>query len=75
MRLRPETTGQQDVTEHYEYAVKYLDRVPRVEPAVIKTVLDWVGKGSIPVEGFFDNRIMDQLIRERFIDGLYKKGE
>ena len=75
MRLRPETAGQQDVNEHYEYAVKYLDRVPRVEPAVIKTVLDWVGKGSIPVEGFFDNRIMDQLIRERFMDGLYKKGE
>ena len=75
MRLRPETAGQQDVNEHYEYAVKYLDRVPRVEPAVIKTVLDWVGKGSIPVEGFFDNRILDQLIRERFIDGLYKKGE
>jgi NitT/TauT family transport system substrate-binding protein len=75
MRLRPETAGQQDVTEHFDYAVKYLDRVPRVEPAVIKTVLDWVGKGSIPVEGFFDNRIMDQLIRERFIDRLYKKGE
>ena len=75
MRLRPETTGQQDVTEHYDYAVKYLDRVPRVEPAVIKTVLTWVGKGSIPVEDFFDNRIIDQLVRERFIDGLYKKGE
>jgi NitT/TauT family transport system substrate-binding protein len=75
MRLRPETTGQQDVAEHYDYAIKYLDRVPRVEPAVIKTVLTWVGKGSIPVEDFFDNRIIDQLVRERFIDGLYKKGE
>ena len=75
MRLRPETAGQQDVIEHYDYAVKYLDRVPRVEPAVIKTVLAWVGKGSIPVEGFFDNRIMDQLVQERFVDGLYKKGE
>ena len=75
MRLRPETTGQQDITEHYDYAVKYLDRVPRVEPAVIQTVLSWVGKGSVPVEGFFDNRIMDQLVREHFVDGLYKKGE
>jgi len=75
MRLRPETTGQQDVTEHYDYAVKYLDRVPRVEPAVIQTVLSWVGKGSVPVEGFFDNRIMDQLVREHFVNGLYKKGE
>jgi NitT/TauT family transport system substrate-binding protein len=75
MRLRPETAGQQDVNEHYDYAVKYLDRVPRVEPAVIETVLAWVGKGSIPVEGFFDNRIMDQLVQERFVDRLYKKGE
>lgn len=75
MRLRPETTGQQDITEHYDYAVKYLDRVPRVEPAVIQTVLSWVGKGGVPVEGFFDNRIMEQLVREHFVDGLYKKGE
>lgn len=75
MRLRPETTGQQEIIEHYDYAVKYLDRVPKVEPAVIKTVLTWVGKGSVPVEGFFDNRIMDQLVRERFVEGLYKKGE
>jgi ABC-type nitrate/sulfonate/bicarbonate transport system substrate-binding protein len=75
MKLRPETTGQQDIAEHYDYAVKYLDRVPRVEPAVIQTVLNWVGKGSVPVEGFFDNRIMEQLVREHFVDGLYKKGE
>jgi NitT/TauT family transport system substrate-binding protein len=75
MRLRPETAGQQDITEHYDYAVKYLDRIPRVEPAVIQTVLTWVGKGSVPVEGFFDNRIMDQLVREHFVDGLYKKGK
>jgi ABC-type nitrate/sulfonate/bicarbonate transport system substrate-binding protein len=75
MRLRPETTSQQDVSEHYDYAIKYLDRIPRVEPAVIKTVLTWVGKSSVPVEGFFDNRIIDQLVREGFIEGLYKKGE
>ena len=75
MRLRPETTSQQDVSEHYEYAIKYLDRVPRVEPAVIETVLSWVGKGGVPVDNFFDNRIIDQLVRERFVDGLYKKGE
>jgi NitT/TauT family transport system substrate-binding protein len=75
MRLRPEITGQQDINEHYDYAVKYLDRVPRVEPAVIQTVLNWVGKGDVPVENFFNNGIMEQLVRERFIDGLYKKGD
>jgi ABC-type nitrate/sulfonate/bicarbonate transport system substrate-binding protein len=75
MRLRPETTSQQDVSEHYDYAIKYLDRIPRVEPAVIKTVLAWVGKSNVPVESFFDNRIVDQLVREGFIERLYKKGE
>jgi ABC-type nitrate/sulfonate/bicarbonate transport system substrate-binding protein len=73
MRLRPEATGQQDIAEHYDYAVKSLDRVPRVEPAVIQTVLSWVGKGNVPVEDFFDNKIMDRLVREHFVDGLYKK--
>ena len=52
MRLRPETAGQQDVTEHYDYAVKYLDRVPRVEPAVIKQF--WLGweRGAFRLKAF-----------------------
>ena len=60
--------------EPYEYAVKYLDREPRVEPAVIQTVLDWEGKPDTPVQRFFDNSVIDRLAREGFIDNLYKGG-
>lgn len=60
--------------EPYEYAVKYLEREPRVEPAVIKTVLDWEGKADVPVQRFFDNSIIDRLVQEGFIDNLYKGG-
>lgn len=58
--------------EAYEYAVKYLDRDARVEPAVIQTVLNWEGKGEIPVKDFFDNAIIDRIIKEGFVERLYK---
>jgi NitT/TauT family transport system substrate-binding protein len=60
--------------EPYEYALKYLDREPRVDPAVIQTVLDWEGKPDTPVQRFFDNSVIDRLAREGFIDNLYKGG-
>src|SRR5262245_1411649 len=58
--------------EAYEYAVKYLDRQARVEPAVIQTVLNWENKGDTPVGDFFDNAAIDRIIKEGFIDKLYK---
>ena len=61
-----------DVDDSYQYAVKYLDRVPRVDPASVKTVLDWVGKSDVPVKTFYDNTIMDRLVEQGFIDRLYK---
>jgi ABC-type nitrate/sulfonate/bicarbonate transport system substrate-binding protein len=67
MRREPGT-----VTEPYQYAVKYLDSVPIVEPAVIQTVLNWEGKGNVPVSGFFDNTVIERLSKEGFIDRLYK---
>jgi NitT/TauT family transport system substrate-binding protein len=70
MRREPST-----VTEPYEYAVKYLDSIPIVEPAVIQTVLNWEGKGNISVNGFFDNTIIERLTKEGFIDTLYKGGK
>ena len=69
MRRQPST-----LIEPYEYAVKYLDTVPIVEPATIQTVLNWEGKGDVPVTGFFDNTIIERLIKEGFIDRLYKEG-
>jgi NitT/TauT family transport system substrate-binding protein len=64
--------GGDALDEAYEYAVKYLDRQPRVEPAVIQTVLNWEGKGETSVNDFFDNTIIDRIIKEGFVEKLYK---
>jgi NitT/TauT family transport system substrate-binding protein len=58
--------------EAYEYAVKYLDRQAKVEPAVIQTVLNWENKGDTSVSEFFDNTVVDRIQKEGFIDRLYK---
>jgi NitT/TauT family transport system substrate-binding protein len=58
--------------EAYEYAVKYLDRQARVEPAVIQTVLNWENKGEGSVNDFFDNSAVDRIIKEGFVERLYK---
>jgi NitT/TauT family transport system substrate-binding protein len=58
--------------EAYEYAIKYLDRTAKVDPAVIQTVLNWENKGEGSVNHFFDNSIVDRIIKEGFVDRLYK---
>ena len=58
--------------EAYEYAVKYLDREAKVDPAVIQTVLNWENKGDTSVNEFFDNSIIDRIIKEGFVERLYK---
>jgi ABC-type nitrate/sulfonate/bicarbonate transport system substrate-binding protein len=68
MRRSPDT-----LAEPYDYAVKYLDPVPAVEPATIHTVLNWEGKGDMAADGFFDNTIVDRLTKEGFVDRLYNE--
>jgi NitT/TauT family transport system substrate-binding protein len=58
--------------EAYEYSVKYLDRQAKIEPAVIQTVLNWENKGDTPVNEFFDNSAIDRIIKEGFVERLYK---
>jgi NitT/TauT family transport system substrate-binding protein len=58
--------------EAYDYAVKYLDRQARVDPAVIQTVLNWENKGEGAVNDFFDNSLVDRIIKEGFVDRLYR---
>jgi NitT/TauT family transport system substrate-binding protein len=58
--------------EAYEYAIKYLDRQARVEPAMIQTVLNWENKGDLSVGDFFDNSAIDRIIKEGFVERLYK---
>lgn len=59
---------------HYEFVVKYLDAVPRVEPAAIETVLEMVGHPGPTRAKMFDNSIIERLLQEGFIDRLYKGG-
>jgi len=61
------------IDELYIDAVKFLDRVPRVEAEAIAPILDFMGKKPIAVETIADNSIVDRLVREGFIDKLYKK--
>ncbi len=58
--------------EAYEYSVKYLDRQAKVDPAVIQTVLNWENKGDTPVNEFFDNSAIDRIIKEGYVERLYK---
>jgi len=63
-----------EVEDSYEYAARYLERVPRVDPTAIQTVLAWEGKSDIAPTRFYDNSIIDRLVHEGFIDNLYKGG-
>ena len=64
--------GGDSLDEAYDYAVKYLDRNARTDPAVIQTVLNWEGKKDISPNEFFDNSIIDSSIKEGFVERLYK---
>jgi ABC-type nitrate/sulfonate/bicarbonate transport system substrate-binding protein len=61
------------IEEHYRDSVTYLDRIPRAEPEAIATILEFMGKKGTPLETFLDNSIVDRMVREGFIDKLYKK--
>lgn len=60
---------------HYEFVTKYLESVPRVEPAAVETVLEMVGQSGPLKTKIFDNGIVDRLVHEGFIDRLYKGGK
>ncbi len=62
--------GSADV--HYEFVMKYLDAVPRIEPAAIDTVLEMVGAKDYSKAKLIDNSIVDRLVQEGLIDKLYK---
>jgi len=59
--------------EFYKDAAKFLDRVPRVEPEAIAPIVEFMGKKPIPLEAIADNSVIDRLVREGFIEKLYKK--
>ena len=61
------------VEEIYDDAIDYFERVPRVEPEAAFTILESMGNKGISLETFADNSIVDRLVREGFIEQLYKK--
>jgi ABC-type nitrate/sulfonate/bicarbonate transport system substrate-binding protein len=60
---------------HYEFVTKYLDSVPRVEPAAVDTVLEMVGSLGTAKAKLFDNSIVDRLVQDGLVDRLYKGGK
>ena len=59
---------------HYDFVVKYLDPVPRVEPAAVDTILEMVGHSGPVHAKLYDNAIIDKLKAEGFFDKLYPTG-
>jgi ABC-type nitrate/sulfonate/bicarbonate transport system substrate-binding protein len=61
------------IEEIYSDAFKYVDRVPRVEAEAVAATLEFMGKKGLPIETFADNSIIDRLVKEGFVDQLYRK--
>ena len=57
---------------HHDFARRYLDSIPRVDPAAVDTVLEMVGAKGAPKARLFHNSIVDRLAQEGYIDKLYK---
>jgi hypothetical protein len=61
------------IEEIYADASRYVDRIPRVEAEAVATTLEFMGKKGLPIETFADNSIIDRLVKEGFIDQVFKK--
>jgi NitT/TauT family transport system substrate-binding protein len=61
--------------QHYEFVTKYLDAIPRVDPAAVETVLEMVGQKGATKTQLYDNAVVDRLVQEGLIDRLYKGGK
>ena len=57
---------------HHDFVMRYLDSVPRIDPAAVDTVLEMVSAKGAPRDRLYDNTIIDRLIHEGFTDKLYK---
>lgn len=60
------------VEAHYEFVTKYLESIPRVEPAAVETILEMVGAQGTAKAKLYDNSIVDRLVLEGLVDKLYK---
>jgi NitT/TauT family transport system substrate-binding protein len=60
------------VEEIYSDAVRYVDRIPRVEPESVAASLELMNRKGVPIETFADNSVVDRLVKEPFFDQLYR---
>ena len=65
-------TDPKKVGQTYEDSTTYLERVPRIQPEAVSTILEFMGKKGVSFETIGDNAIVDRLVREGFVDKLYK---
>jgi ABC-type nitrate/sulfonate/bicarbonate transport system substrate-binding protein len=61
------------IDEIYHDSVVYLEKTPRVEPESITPILEFMGKKGVPLETIADNSFVDKMVREGFVEQLYKK--
>src|ERR1043166_9268619 len=66
-------TDPKSIENYYQDSVTYLERLPRAEREALLTILDFEGKKNVPIETFVDSSITDRLVREGFVEKLYKK--
>ena len=64
---------QKKIEEIYQDSIMYLEKTPRVEPEALDSILEFMGKKGVPLDTFADNSIVDKMVREGFIDRLYKR--
>ena len=57
---------------HHDFVIRYLDSVPRIDPAAVDTILEMVGAKGAAKAKLYDNSIIDRLVHEGFTDKLYK---
>jgi NitT/TauT family transport system substrate-binding protein len=61
------------IDEIYQDSIVYLEKTPRVAPEAITSILEFMGKKGVPPETFADNSIVDKLVREGFVERLYRR--
>jgi ABC-type nitrate/sulfonate/bicarbonate transport system substrate-binding protein len=67
------SNDQKQIDEIYQDSLVYLEKTPRVEPESINSILEFMGKRGVPLETVADNTFVDKMVREGFIEKLYKK--
>ena len=64
--------------EMHKIAVRFTDRIPKVDPRTVATVLEFEPVKGVDAESLapkvIDNAIVDKLAREGFIDKAFAKG-